>query len=268
MFVQGIGPFKAAPAKLMVVLQVTNDNRGTKTPADFMVHVTGKNPQPFSFPGATSGVEVVLERGDYAVAVDPVSGYAVSTSSDCSGSVKGGEVKTCTVTSDDEYAPATIQTQLKLGPVLCEERESYFPPTEFTLETITKYDRPAEEMEEVLGYVPVNLSAEDSALVLKMHMVNKGKSYGGRNYGEATPTSRLFKINGEEVVIAPVEYKGGEGLPPLSSGDMYIVYSVPKTLETGQIIVGSLECPLTMNLDFRELRHSIVEETEEAEKKQ
>jgi hypothetical protein len=86
--------------KLYVIKVVDNKGYGTKTPADFMMHVTGTNVSPANFPGAGApGTLVTLNQGTYLVTetVDPM--YSVSYSADCGGTIYVGQTKTCTVTN-------------------------------------------------------------------------------------------------------------------------------------------------------------------------
>lgn len=98
-----------SPATLTVIKRVVNDNGGTKTPADFMLHVkSGGTDVPGSpASGSASGVTYTLAPGTYAVSEDtPGAGYAqTGMSGDCApnGSVTlfSGDAKTCTITNDD-----------------------------------------------------------------------------------------------------------------------------------------------------------------------
>src|SRR5204862_386928 len=87
---------------LHVIKHVVNDNGGTATAANFTMNVTGTSPSPASSPGAEApGTTVHLNAGTYSVAETGPSGYASSSSADCSGSVAVGDEKTCTVTNND-----------------------------------------------------------------------------------------------------------------------------------------------------------------------
>lgn len=90
-------------------------------PQDFMITVTGLNPDPSQFGGSSSGTEVTLDPGSYEVTEDfsgiegivteddngnPISGILINVldgqitfSEDCSGSIELGETKTCTITN-------------------------------------------------------------------------------------------------------------------------------------------------------------------------
>ncbi len=88
---------------LTVVKQVTNDNGGTKGPADFSITVGGMNVLPFAtFNGSASGTTVTLNAGSYSVDEAPDWRYTMTLSAGCSGAIANGQSKTCTVTNDDK----------------------------------------------------------------------------------------------------------------------------------------------------------------------
>lgn len=90
------------PAKLNVVVQVLNDNGGSKVPGDFNVVVTGGSPNPGNFPGDESGTEVVMQSGGYEVNVGTEdSNYDITYSPECAGSLALAESVTCTVNIND-----------------------------------------------------------------------------------------------------------------------------------------------------------------------
>jgi hypothetical protein len=102
------------PPQLVVIKHVINDNGGTAEAADFTMSVSGSNADPASSPGAESpGTEVALDAGAYIVSESGPSGYAASYSADCTGAMAVGEVKTCTVTNNDEKASPGIATEQK-----------------------------------------------------------------------------------------------------------------------------------------------------------
>ncbi|HEX6701899.1 MAG TPA: hypothetical protein VF101_14325, partial [Gaiellaceae bacterium] len=95
--------------KLVVIKHVINDNGGTKSASNFTMSVTGNSAAPASFPGAESpGTTVALDAGSYSVGEGTHTGYAISTSADCSGSIAVGETKTCTVTNNDQPAKLVV----------------------------------------------------------------------------------------------------------------------------------------------------------------
>ena len=105
---------RATPrATLNVVSHVVDDNGGTAKAGDFDFVVDGVNADPSSFPGNEDGTSVSLDAADYKVSLeDGPSGYDVSYSDDCSGSMAAGDQKTCTVTLDDQRAHLRVIEQV------------------------------------------------------------------------------------------------------------------------------------------------------------
>ncbi len=103
------------PGKVKVIVNVTNDNSGTKSSSDFTVNLTASNPALTSFPGSDTGVTSDIKAGAYGVTLASDSGYAYSYSADCNSSVSNGEEKTCTVTVDDLENPEYTLTVTKNG---------------------------------------------------------------------------------------------------------------------------------------------------------
>ena len=73
---------------------------------DFIIHVNGNNPSPFDFPGSESGISVLIGPEPYAVTETkpPIPSlvsllFSANYSKDCTGLLKGGENKTCTITN-------------------------------------------------------------------------------------------------------------------------------------------------------------------------
>jgi hypothetical protein len=92
-----------------VVKKVVNDGGGTKAPNDFMLDVTtGQTPTARSMPGSDIGTELVVEAGPYSVTEASYDGYAMTTSTDCMGTIAAGDMKTCTVTNT--YVPPVLPT--------------------------------------------------------------------------------------------------------------------------------------------------------------
>src|SRR5439155_22514376 len=110
---------------LVVVKQVINDNGGTQPPSAFTMSVTGNSPSPASFPGGSTTVALIA--GSYSVSETGPTGYASSFSADCSGSIAGGETKTCTVTNDD------IQPKLIVIKVVVNNNGGTATPSSFTM---------------------------------------------------------------------------------------------------------------------------------------
>ena len=104
-----VGAIPALP-QLIVIKHVINDNGGTKVASDFTMNVTGTSPTPASFPGAESpGTSVTLGAGSYSVEESDSLGYTESKSADCSGELAFGDVKTCTITNDDQAGTLIVK---------------------------------------------------------------------------------------------------------------------------------------------------------------
>lgn len=99
---------KKQQGTLNVIKHVINDNGGTKDAGDFTINVTGSSPSPSSFLGSESGTAVTLNIGSYSVDEVAVAGYAKTLSGDCSGTITGGETKTCTITNNDIAPSLTL----------------------------------------------------------------------------------------------------------------------------------------------------------------
>ncbi len=89
----------AAP-KLTVIKHVVNGGGSQNVAGDFTMTIngvtaTGGN----SFPGSEAGTTKTVTVGNYNVTESGPTGFTAGYSADCSGSVAGGDVKTCTVTN-------------------------------------------------------------------------------------------------------------------------------------------------------------------------
>lgn len=82
-----------AKAQLIVKKQVVG---GTAIPSDFRIYVFADNPLPSSFYGLEIGTNVTLYAGNYSVYED-WNPYYTPSYSDCSGEIRKGETKTCTI---------------------------------------------------------------------------------------------------------------------------------------------------------------------------
>ena len=90
------------PATLHIVDEVVNDSGGTAVAGDFTVTVSGTDPSPASFPGATApGTVVTLTTGAYSVSATGPAGYDSVPDAGCAGAIAPGETRTCTITHDD-----------------------------------------------------------------------------------------------------------------------------------------------------------------------
>ncbi len=99
-------------ATLTVVKDVVNTNGGTKTPADFMLHVKAGATDVAGSPaaGSATGVNYTLPAGTYTVGEDSQSGYTlqgITGDCDTGGNVTlaAGDHKTCTLTNHDTATP-------------------------------------------------------------------------------------------------------------------------------------------------------------------
>jgi hypothetical protein len=104
------------PAHLTVIKTVINDNGGTKSAADFTLHLIASGGGSASFTGAEDpGTTLTLNAGNYEVQEDQISGYLASFSPDCSGIIGSGQTKSCTVTNDDQAITVSVATTLSGG---------------------------------------------------------------------------------------------------------------------------------------------------------
>jgi hypothetical protein len=96
-------------AHVLVKLHVVNDDdpSSTVSAGDWTVTVTGGSATPSSFTGLESGTNVAVKGGAAYTVEDPTgpSGYVLSKTLSCSGTLQIGQSTTCTLTEDD-VAPA------------------------------------------------------------------------------------------------------------------------------------------------------------------
>jgi len=110
--------FKKSPAPMLTVVKhVINDsfNGGSAVASDFTMTVSGSAVPvtgTISFPGSETGTTLTLQPGGYTVTETGPSGYVESDSSDCTGSLSGGDNKTCTVTNNDTEGTYIAPTQV------------------------------------------------------------------------------------------------------------------------------------------------------------
>jgi hypothetical protein len=104
----GVGNFgPCSTATLTVSKQVTNDNGGTKMPADFSLHLKKSGTDVAGSPhaGSAGGVSYTLVPGTYTLSEDPMALYAGTFSGNCGagGSITlaASDVRTCTITNND-----------------------------------------------------------------------------------------------------------------------------------------------------------------------
>ena len=90
------------PGTILVTKQVINEGGGSARPSDFTITVDGNNPTPASFDGSSSGTTVqLLGTGRYTITENPwpdyTSNYDSTLSRGCSGIMRAGESKVCTL---------------------------------------------------------------------------------------------------------------------------------------------------------------------------
>ena len=108
----------AQPTSGVIIVQTIVNNNGTnKNPNDFTMHVSGSGPLTqgvtcsstlCNFPGSAAGVVVSVTPGAYSVSGDVVSGFSQTLSGQCTGTIAGGEVRTCTITNTTITTTLTV----------------------------------------------------------------------------------------------------------------------------------------------------------------
>jgi YVTN family beta-propeller protein len=103
------------PGTLLITKQVVNDGSGDAEPSDFTITVDGNNPTPSSFDGSSSGTSVQLFEGRYKVTEsgpnsNSNSNYTAKLSKECSGNMREGESKKCTITNTYSEPPPPVTT--------------------------------------------------------------------------------------------------------------------------------------------------------------
>lgn len=91
-------------SRLVVHTTVINNSGGNLQPNNFTIVVTGNNASPASSRGTSGGTTVFLNPGTYSADILSATNYTRSRSSECSGSISRGEVRTCVITLDDTGA--------------------------------------------------------------------------------------------------------------------------------------------------------------------
>lgn len=130
---------------LIVITDVINDNDGINIPGDFIVRVIGTNPIPSVFTGIDgNGVEVRIAAGEYQVEQDPVEGYDVTFSNNCSsdvnGPIKPAEKRTCVITNDDIPTDPTLIVIKKV----INDESGILSPGDFTIQVTGNDPSPSE----------------------------------------------------------------------------------------------------------------------------
>jgi hypothetical protein len=105
--------------------------------------VSGKNPDPPSFAGSTSGTTVTLKPGRYSVSSSAISGYTTTYSSGCSGRVSGGKnINLCTVTNKYTSLPGS-ETFLSVITHVDNTNGGTKAPSDFTIAVSGNNPKPA-----------------------------------------------------------------------------------------------------------------------------
>ena len=106
---QFLGGVATTSSTLIVVTDVTNSGIGVKTASDFTDTVTGTDVMPTStLIGSASGTSVTVASGTFSIVQDPTSGYTVSYSANCSGTIAAGATKTCVISDTDKPLPPKV----------------------------------------------------------------------------------------------------------------------------------------------------------------
>ncbi|MHB1086597.1 MAG: calcium-binding protein, partial [Minisyncoccota bacterium] len=102
------------PPTLIVNKVIVNDDEGTVTDEEsFSFTINDDDAIAFEADGSN---EVTVEAGSYEVVEEEAEGYTAGYSSDCEGTIAAGETKTCTITNDDEEAPAPDPVTIVVSP--------------------------------------------------------------------------------------------------------------------------------------------------------
>ncbi|HET6641248.1 MAG TPA: hypothetical protein VFG77_06560, partial [Nitrososphaeraceae archaeon] len=124
------------PGTITVTKRVVNEGGGTARPSDFTITVDGNNPTPPSFDGSSSGTTVQLFEGRYSVTESgsATSDYDSTLSRGCSGSIREGETKSCTITNTYSVSPPPITTgQIVVTKRVINEGGGTARPSDFTI---------------------------------------------------------------------------------------------------------------------------------------
>jgi hypothetical protein len=112
------GSFLAAHAQnqsvatLHIVTQVINDDGGTNRSSDFLNCIDSSSGISSTTQCSSGDSLHSFDAGSYNVTQDPnnpVRGYTVTYSKDCSGVINAGDTRTCTVTYDDMATSSSSQ---------------------------------------------------------------------------------------------------------------------------------------------------------------
>jgi YVTN family beta-propeller protein len=135
-------PPPVTTGKIIVIKKVINEGGGNKKPSDFTITVNGNNPTPSSFSGSSSGTTITTNEGSYNVteeegqdiSFDYVPGlYTPNYSSDCAGTIQGGDTVICTITNKYNPFIPGILPELIVTKQVINEGGGNKKPSDFTI---------------------------------------------------------------------------------------------------------------------------------------
>jgi uncharacterized protein (DUF2141 family) len=127
----------AVQPKLIVKKHVINDNGGNKTAGDFTMTVTGNSASVSNFAGDENGTTVNLNEGDYAADEVSHDGYTETLGTDCTGTIKIGETKTCTITNNDIAPKLTLVKYVNGGTAKASDWSLSATPSDNQYQTVS-----------------------------------------------------------------------------------------------------------------------------------
>jgi hypothetical protein len=267
------------PPKLIVIKHVVNDDGGDALASAFTMNVTG-GAIPNSFPGAESPGTIVNfpDTATYAVSETGVAGYTqTGTSTDCSGTIKPDETKTCTITNND-VAPTLALDKTVVnnagGSAVEDDFKLTATPTSGSAITDAGGDVPAtaaksnmaytlSESTTVTGYTAGTWSCSDAATPDRFSLVGSTVTLDegavvscGITNTDVAPTLALNKtvvnnaggnaVENDFVLSATPPVPGtaitdGGGDVPATTAQANVVYTLSETTVTGYT-AGSWNC--------------------------
>ena len=90
-------PLASITGTLLIKIRVDNTKGGALSASDFNVGIEGTSPHPQQFQGPEPYTIIQIGKGNYNVSQEIENGYSLSLDGECSGSIKVGEIKTCTL---------------------------------------------------------------------------------------------------------------------------------------------------------------------------
>lgn len=181
------GPTPQATAQLTVIMAVINGDGGTTTPSSWTVTATSAGTAtPGSFPGS-SGTLVTLSAGaSYTVTASGPSGYAMSSSANCSSANGGlpvaGASETCTIVVNDIAPRITVYT------VVDNTGGGTLAPAAFTVSVSGTHVRPSTSFAGSSAGVPVTVDANTAFTITQ--------SGGSGEYDGSAPSGTCSDGNG------------------------------------------------------------------------